>query len=274
MFTKRLQIPVWALAAAALAFAGAGAFARSVTAVDNNRIPDLQIAMPQGVDSAGIFLADMNAATADAFGIPNRPGVVVTQVQCGDLYSGDLITAINGTPVTTTRDLLSTAYSVGPGSPLSLVVIRGNSALPLIVSRPTAVLPPGVASLMLNTNPVQPIAVEPAFAGVPGQAPTLPGPALVVSVIRGVQVDNLSAIAIEQLGLPPNTVGILVTGVDANTPAVVAGLRPNDVITEVNSSPVFNVFDYQRAVGAAGANSVTLRVNRRGSVGFVTIPAR
>jgi S1-C subfamily serine protease len=43
-----------------------------------------------------------------------------------------------------------------------------------------------------------------------------------------------------------------------------AGLRPGDVIDEVNRQPVSSVWDYQRALRALGKRAVVLGVNRQG----------
>jgi phospholipid/cholesterol/gamma-HCH transport system ATP-binding protein len=50
-----------------------------------------------------------------------------------------------------------------------------------------------------------------------------------------------------------------------------AGLRPGDVIDEVNRQPVSSVWDYQRALRALGKRAVVLGLNRQGVTAFLVV---
>jgi S1-C subfamily serine protease len=50
-----------------------------------------------------------------------------------------------------------------------------------------------------------------------------------------------------------------------------AGLRPGDVIDEVNRQPASSVSDYQRALLALGKRAVVLGVNRQGVTAFLVV---
>ena len=68
------------------------------------------------------------------------------------------------------------------------------------------------------------------------------------SALSGVSVENLDASSAHDLGLPPNTQGVVVTGVSPSSEAAEAGLRKGDVIQEVNRQSVKTTSDFERAV--------------------------
>jgi serine protease Do len=84
-----------------------------------------------------------------------------------------------------------------------------------------------------------------------------------------VSVDNLDAQSANDLGLSPNTKGVVVTNVDPSSEAAEAGLRRGDVIQEVNRQPIKNTSDFERAMRSSKDKHLLL-VNRNGSTMFLT----
>jgi serine protease Do len=74
--------------------------------------------------------------------------------------------------------------------------------------------------------------------------------------------------AVQQLGLPANTKGVVVTDSNPSSPVADSGLQPGDVIQEVNHQAVTNVTDFDRAIQKAGKNPLLL-VNRQGHTLFI-----
>jgi len=91
------------------------------------------------------------------------------------------------------------------------------------------------------------------------------------SPMRGVEVDELTAEVARELGLRPDTKGVVVADVDPGAPAADAGLRRGDVIEEVNRQTVSSVSEYQRAVRQAGKQPLVLSVSREGSTAYVVV---
>jgi S1-C subfamily serine protease len=59
--------------------------------------------------------------------------------------------------------------------------------------------------------------------------------------------------------------GVRITGVRAETPAALAGLRPGDVITGLNETPVHNLRDYTRVLKEfAPGDAIELAFRRDG----------
>jgi serine protease Do len=82
----------------------------------------------------------------------------------------------------------------------------------------------------------------------------------------GIVVDDLSAQALQQLGLPRDTTGVVVTDISRVSEAYEKNIDQGDVISEVNRVPVKNVSEFRREVR---------KVKEGGLVVFyVTSPAR
>lgn len=83
-------------------------------------------------------------------------------------------------------------------------------------------------------------------------------------------MQNLTPSVRDQLGLPSNVTGVVITQVDPNSPAGQYGLQEGDVIESVNRQPVHNVTDFNRLASQAKGQTL-LRINRQGNGVFVVI---
>jgi S1-C subfamily serine protease len=90
------------------------------------------------------------------------------------------------------------------------------------------------------------------------------------SVLSGVSVENLDAESAQDLKLPTNAQGVVVTNVSPSSEAADAGLRRGDVIQEVNHKPVKNTSDFEHAVGNSKEDTLLL-VNRNGSTMYLAV---
>ena len=82
---------------------------------------------------------------------------------------------------------------------------------------------------------------------------------------------GLSPEILNQLRLPPQTEGVVVTRVDRRSPAGLSGLGRGDVILEVNRKPVRSLRDFQRLTDELEKGSTVLLVNRQGRIFYMTI---
>jgi serine protease Do len=94
------------------------------------------------------------------------------------------------------------------------------------------------------------------------------------SGLEGVSVEDLSPEVAQQLGLPRNAQGVVVTDVDQASAAADAGLEQGDVIEQVNRQPVRNTSDFERLVRQSRGGSILLLVNRGGVRNFVAIQSK
>src|SRR5262249_42775398 len=152
---------------------------------------------------------------------------------------------------------------------VSIPTVLGLSTAPIMTPSPLQIPYPAPQYPPVFTQPAPPYP-----APVVPNAPVFTQPAPeVVGVVLGVQVSPLSPNGMVQLGLSTATMGVIVTEVDSQTPAMMAGLRTNDVILEVNGTFVPSVYDYEKVIGSNGPNSVTFKVNRGGAILYIMIPA-
>jgi serine protease Do len=87
--------------------------------------------------------------------------------------------------------------------------------------------------------------------------------------LRGITVQNLTPALRDQLGLPPDVRGVVITEVDPSSPAAQT-LQPGDVIEGINRHPINSVTDFSRWAAEAKGQTL-LRINRQGSGMFIVI---
>jgi serine protease Do len=75
----------------------------------------------------------------------------------------------------------------------------------------------------------------------------------------------------QQFELPANVKGVVVTDVDPGSPSAEAGLRPGDVIQEINRKPVRTAEEAVRMTEKADEKTSLLRVWRGGGSRYVVV---
>ena len=200
----------------------------------------------------GIVPQDVTPDIAKQFGEKETRGALVADVSAGSpaeksgLQRGDIILNVNGKPVTDSNDLRMTVSMMAPDSDANLKVFRNGSDKDITVK--------------LDTMPAELGAKHSSDENGDGSSS---------SSLSGVSVENLDAQAARDLGLSPNTKGVVVTKVDPSSEAADAGLRRGDVIQEVNRQPVRNTAEFERAMHGSNDKPLLL-VNRNGSTMYLT----
>jgi serine protease Do len=87
----------------------------------------------------------------------------------------------------------------------------------------------------------------------------------------GLSVSDVTPEVARALGLPPDVRGAVVTDVVPGGPAAEAGLRPGDVIVEVNRKRVQSPQDVVRELQQARGRDVVVLVNRGGSTAYAVL---
>ncbi len=200
----------------------------------------------------GIFPQDITPGLAEAFHLPNQNGALVgnifpdTPAQKAGIQPGDVITAFNGKDITDRNDLLLAVSECSPGSPAMVKLVRNGAAK--IINVKLAELP----------SDVEPGPAEQSGSG-PDNSKT--------GTFQGVTVADLADLdqqARQQLQLPGNIQGVIVTDVDQDANAADAGLQPNDVIVEINHQPVKGANTAVKLCSQANGKQILLKVWRRG----------
>jgi serine protease Do len=216
----------------------------------------------RGVIGVQVRTYPLSKEDAQAFGLPNANGAVLTTVSEGQpaqkagLQRGDVITEFSGKPVTDSDALVSMVISTKPGTTIPLTVYREGQ-------RKSINLTIGELDLEAEQGtPTQPdVDTEPTSAGF------------------GMTIEPLTPDVARELRLPSGKGGAIVSNVSRSSPAFNAGVAPNDVILEVNRKPVSNVSQVKRALDdAAPGSTVFLVVWRIGPSGgqetFLTLRKR
>jgi len=198
----------------------------------------------------GIVPQDVTPAMAKAFGEKDTNGALVGDVssnspaQKSGIEKGDIILDVNGKTVADSNDLRLTISMMQPDAKVNLRISRNGSERTIAVQ--LGELPATTASAKHSSGDKE------------------------SSSLSGVSVENLDAQSAQELKLPANTQGVVVTNVSPSSEAAEAGLRNGDVIQEVNHKAVKNTSDFEHAVGASKDNTLLL-VNRNGNTMYVAV---
>jgi serine protease Do len=196
----------------------------------------------------GVHTQDVDAGLAKQFNLPDQNGALVTDVvpdtpaARAGIKSGDVITAINGKPVKDAHELQIAVSELAPGSQATFKIVR-NGFIKNIIVTPEE-LPGATVTSGEQNNPSAPGEVR-------------------ADALNGVKVADLTPQIREQLGLPDNTEGAIVTSVAADSNSAAADLRPNDVILEINQQPVASAAEAVRFGHAARGERILIKIWRR-----------
>jgi serine protease Do len=210
----------------------------------------------------GVQVADLTPDLAQAFGLPaDTKGALVQNVvprgpaAKGGVQAGDLIVSLNGKPVESAGQLTRSVALVPPGDQVNLAVLRkGGEKKQLsfkVAQRPDD---EGVA----------------ARGGSEGGAPEQEGNK---SPKLGVSLAPITPEIARQLGVSPEEGGVVIAEVVDGGPAQRAGIRPGDILLEMNRQPVKKVEDVANAVAKTKEGDMALLRIRRGDAAlYVAVP--
>ncbi|MEY2493314.1 MAG: serine protease Do [Verrucomicrobiota bacterium] len=185
-------------------------------------------------------------------------GVIVRTIEAdapankSELRPFDVITKVDGAPVTTDTQLQHEILKKKIGQPVKLMVWRKGQTLEIPVT--TGELPNEIARASNDNIP-----------------PNQPRPEDVGKF--GLQVQEINKEMADRLGLGEQK-GVIVTEVADNSIAATQGIEREDVITEVDSKPVTDAKSFRDALSKADPKrGVLLYLDRKGSKTFAVLKA-
>jgi serine protease Do len=195
----------------------------------------------------GIIIESLNDQNrTDLFKGVDR-GVVVKTIQAdtpaskSDLRPADVITDVDGVPVSSSKDLQTEVLKKKIGQQVSLGIWRKGKKLSVAVK--TEELPSDPNRLASTNSPNAPNEADSMF---------------------GVQVQDLTPEIKSDLGLKSES-GVVVTEVAQNSPAAAADIQSGDVITEVGRSQITNIETFKKALSEQkGKPNLLLLLDRKG----------
>lgn len=186
----------------------------------------------------GILPQDVTPSLAKAFHSGETGGALVGQITPGSpaanstLKQGDIIVAVNGQPIADASQLRSKIGMMDPNTTVTLKVLRNGTTQEVAIRLGEYPSKEERASIQ-KSNPD--------------------------SSLQGVNVEATNK-------------GVVVSQVDPSSRAADAGLRPGDVIQQVNHQPVANLREYTQAVSSTKKDdSVLLLVDRGGNTLFLAV---
>ena len=231
-----------------------------------NPIRDLLPQLRSGKVTRGVIgiRVDRDGVTKDvaqAMGLSSPTGALLATVtprgpaDTAGLLPGDVITEFNGRPVADSEALVNMVVATKPGTSVPVTVYRKKQkkSMNIVVGELDLEAEQGRQASGRGRDPVE----EPTATGF------------------GMEVGPITPELARELELPRNRGGAVVVDVERNSPAFNAGIRPNDVIVEVNQQEVSNVSQVQRELQRATAGQpVFLLIWRDGESNFVTLRKR
>jgi len=200
----------------------------------------------------GVRIQDVNPALEKEFKLKDTHGALVSDVtpkspaEKAGLQSGDLIVEFNGKQVTDSRHLKLEVARIQPGETVPVKILRDGDSKTLDVKVKEL---PGTESLAKNDK---------------GQAED-------TGTLNGVAVADLDGQARQQFDIPSTVKGAVVTEVDPSSPSAEAGLKPGDVIQEINRKPVKNAEQAVQLTEKGADKTTLLKVWRDGGSRFVVV---
>jgi serine protease Do len=200
----------------------------------------------------GVMIQNLTPDLATAFKLNSITGALVGDVNSGSpadkagLKSGDVIMQLNGQPIEDASQLKLRVAETPPGSKVQLTVNRNGESKTFDVT--------------LGNLPENKVAKTAEESGTAQK-----------EALAGVGVADLDQNTRAELDIPPQVQGAVITQVAPESAAYQAGLRPGDVITELNHKPVKNaqdaIADTEKPVG----NQTLVKVWTKNGSHYLTV---
>ncbi|MCX6956741.1 MAG: DegQ family serine endoprotease [Verrucomicrobia bacterium] len=204
----------------------------------------------------GVNLNQITPALAEAFHLKDNKGALVSATvpdspaDKAGLKSGDVIVALEGQPVSDPNSLKNQVSAFAPGTKLNLEILRDGKTEKIAV---TTADKPGAKQIGKSRD-----ALSKNNANDEG-------------VLNGVAVDDLDRNGRRELNLPAKLKGALITQVDPASASARAGLKPGDVILEINRQAVTSAKDAIELSTKAESKKTLLKLWSRGNTLFVVV---
>jgi serine protease Do len=196
----------------------------------------------------GIMIESLNDQNRSELFKGVEKGVVVRTIQAdapaakSDLRPADVITDVDGVAVTSARDLQNEVLKKKIGSRVNLGVWRSGKKMTVAIQTEAS---PAEGNRVASNAPPRPDSE-------------------VNNQNFGLQVQDVTPQLKRELGLKADS-GVVITDIVPNSPAAVADIKPGDVITEIDRTPVNNTEAFQKALASQkGKSNLLLLLDRKG----------
>jgi len=187
----------------------------------------------------GIGVQDLSYEAVEAYGLDSTDGALILSVEPGlpadeaGLRPGDIILEVDDLVIQNTRELIDYVSGKGPGTVVSVRVLRGGEDIEMPVTL-----------------------AERAAEGTEAEEPEEDGEGEIDWL--GVRYQDMSGSFKESHGLPEDVEGVWVSRISPRSPLSDEGVSAEGVlivITEVNGESIDSVEAFEEKVGAAKSGS-------------------
>jgi serine protease Do len=210
----------------------------------------------------GVRIQPVDDTIADSLNLGTARGALIAGVdekgpaKPAGLMAGDVIVRFDGKEVKESRDLPRLVASMPVGRQVEVVVIRGGKEVTKTVT--LGRLEDGEKKTTLATETEDPLKLD------------------AVTKALGMEFSSLSPDTRKTFNIKDSVKGVIVTSVDPGSSAAERGLRPGDVVEEVNHQAVEHPGDIAKAIDSAKKDAkkpaLLLVSNGEGEVRFVAVP--
>ncbi len=211
----------------------------------------------------GVEMQPWTDDLVEALEVPRGRGTLIARVVPGEaaeqagIRAGDVIMSVNGQEITQDQTLSYIVANIEPGSRVPVELLRDGRSERVTLTVGTR---PSEEELAFDSEEEAPMTPEDREA--------MAGASL------GLALRPLTPQIARSVGVPSDTQGVVVLGVDPTGDAAQKGLRRGDVITSVNRQRIASPEEAAQALEQAasrGARQVLLYVLRRGQGQFVAV---
>lgn len=206
----------------------------------------------------GIGIQNLNEDTAQALGLKETSGVLVSDVRKGSAAEKagfkrtDVITAINGEKIEDLNVLRNKVAGTLPGTEIRVTVLRDGSPQDL-----TATLDEFELAGNKDSDEGDGGDGSPEKQSDTGKL--------------GLTLQPVTPQIARQFGIEGEAEGMIVTAVDSDGSAADAGISRGDIILEINRQPVSSLEAVQSSLQSGSGKPVLLLISRRGQTIYLTI---
>jgi serine protease Do len=200
----------------------------------------------------GVTIQTISPALAKEFKLKDSSGALVGDVVSdgpadkAGFKSGDVITEFNGRKVRDSRDLKLQVAETMPGSTVSVDIVRNGEKKTL-------------EAKVKELSGTEELAKANSTNGND------------TGTLNGVAVNDLDDQLRSQFNVPHGVQGAIVSDVDPGSAAAEAGIKPGDVIQEINRHPVKNAADAVQLTENAKSKRTLVRIWEKGGSHYVVV---
>jgi serine protease Do len=207
----------------------------------------------------GVSIQEVTSDLAEEFGVKDLKGALVSGVmkkspaEKAGIRQGDVILQYNGRIVEDTGHLRNMVSQTPIGTAVKVRLLRQKKEVEVEV---------GIAELPKTLAEAAPGAEDAAEEGMDEES----------GALSGIVVRELTPELAARFGFEEDQTGVVVFKVDANSRLYEAGIRPGDVILQINQKNTATLEEYKKAASKISAKErILLLIRRKGQDLFVTI---